>query len=110
MLIQREDPLTHIWYSARCVYDAQKRLFADERKCIDIIRKMLKDGDILISDKSIFFNNAPDTVLPFLPAATDKVDEHGKYFVYFVDGRTGIATYKGKSRYYGYEVHVLLRS
>lgn len=108
MLIQREDPFQNIADSAMRVYDAQRCLYVVERRCEDIIRRMLKDGDILISGKSIFLTNAPDTVLPFLPEVTDKVDGEGEYFVYFSDGTKGVATYKGRSHYYGYEVHISL--
>ncbi len=108
MLIQREDPFQNIADSAMRVYDAQRCLYVVERRCKDIIRRMLKDGDILISGKSIFLTNAPDTVLPFLPDVTEKVDEEEEYFVYFSDGAKGVATYKGRSRYYGYEVHISL--
>lgn len=108
MMIQREDPFLNIIDSERHIYGAQKILFvsADEWKCVDIVRKMLKDGDILISGNSIFLADAPDTALAFLPDATDKIYEYGKYFVRFADGRTGVATYKGRSRYYGYEVWI----
>ena len=55
MMIQREDPFLNIIDSERHIYGAQKILFVsvDEWECVDIVRKMLKDGDILISGNKL---------------------------------------------------------